>query len=253
MNKLNIVLTLAVTLLLSDRINAQDFVPYSLNSYMVYHYSNGRMTGISYEIYLKKDKGGFGPLIVSATKSGYYNDTVSTGEILKITLEFNTSFLGYHVPYNDFTEIQLDLLSSDRIQNFVYQVYPMPVVNAGSSPYWLKFIFDTCTSITIARGQPTAVEDPARQTLPKSFSLSQNYPNPFNPATTISFSLPSRSLVSLKVFDVLGREVSLLVADELDAGRHTRQWNPQALPSGVYFYRLEAGAFTETKRLLLLR
>ncbi|MBS4035826.1 MAG: T9SS type A sorting domain-containing protein [Ignavibacterium sp.] len=89
--------------------------------------------------------------------------------------------------------------------------------------------------------------------LPIDFSLFQNYPNPFNPATTISFNLPSKSIVSLKVFDALGREVSILVSEELPRGTYSRQWDAAGLPSGVYFYRLQAGLFTETKKLLLLR
>jgi hypothetical protein len=89
--------------------------------------------------------------------------------------------------------------------------------------------------------------------LPTHFSLDQNYPNTFNPATTISFSLPSKSFVTLKVFDALGREVSILVAEELPAGMYARQWNAAALPSDVYFYRLQAGLLTETKNLILLK
>jgi photosystem II stability/assembly factor-like uncharacterized protein len=89
--------------------------------------------------------------------------------------------------------------------------------------------------------------------VPTHFSLDQNYPNPFNPSTTISFSLPSRSLLSLKVFDALGREVAMLVAEELAPGTYSRQWNAGALPSGVYFYRLNASSLTETKKLVLLR
>jgi hypothetical protein len=86
-----------------------------------------------------------------------------------------------------------------------------------------------------------------------SFNLSQNYPNPFNPSTTFSFDLPNRIFVSLNVFDVLGRYVSIIVFEELSAGKHTVQWNARDLPSGVYFYRLQAGSFDETKKLLLLR
>ncbi|MCR4439494.1 MAG: T9SS type A sorting domain-containing protein, partial [candidate division KSB1 bacterium] len=89
--------------------------------------------------------------------------------------------------------------------------------------------------------------------LPIHFSLGQNFPNPFNPATTISFSLPSKSFVILKVFDALGREVSTLISEELSAGMYARQWNAAGLPSGVYFYRLQAGSFVETKKLVLLR
>ena len=89
--------------------------------------------------------------------------------------------------------------------------------------------------------------------IPSESSLEQNYPNPFNPTTNISFSLPSKSFVSLKAFDVLGREVAVLLSEELSAGRHTRQWNASSLASGVYFYRMQAGSFIDTKKLILLR
>jgi hypothetical protein len=85
------------------------------------------------------------------------------------------------------------------------------------------------------------------------FFLAQNFPNPFNPATRIAFSTPSRSFVSLKIFDLMGREVAALVSEELAAGSYTRQWNAAAMSSGIYFYRLQAGAFTQTKKLVLMR
>jgi hypothetical protein len=85
------------------------------------------------------------------------------------------------------------------------------------------------------------------------YSLSQNYPNPFNPSTTISFSLPSKSFVSLKVFDMIGREVATIISEEMSAGSYSRKWNASALSSGVYFYRLTAGTFVQTRKLCLLR
>jgi lysophospholipase L1-like esterase len=85
------------------------------------------------------------------------------------------------------------------------------------------------------------------------YVLGQNYPNPFNPATIISFRFPSHSFVSLKVFDTLGREVSTLLSEQLSAGTYSRQWDATGLASGVYFYRLQAGSFIETKKLVLLR
>ena len=89
--------------------------------------------------------------------------------------------------------------------------------------------------------------------IPDNFILMQNYPNPFNPTTTISFSLPYKSFVSLKVFDALGREVTTLVDEELSAGDHSRLWNGGNMSSGIYFYSLQAGSFTETKKLILLK
>jgi hypothetical protein len=98
----------------------------------------------------------------------------------------------------------------------------------------------------------TSVETPSSR-LPVHFDLDQNYPNPFNPATTISFDLPAPSFVSLIVFDALGREASTIVSEELPAGTHARRWNAADLAGGVYFYRLQAGSFTATKKLVLLR
>jgi hypothetical protein len=89
--------------------------------------------------------------------------------------------------------------------------------------------------------------------IPMNYTLSQNYPNPFNPSTTISFTLPSRSFVAFKIFDLLGREVATIVSEALSAGTYTRRWNADGLSSGVYFYRLQAGTFIETKKLVLLR
>jgi hypothetical protein len=89
--------------------------------------------------------------------------------------------------------------------------------------------------------------------IPAKPVLHQNYPNPFNPSTTISFMLPSKSHVTLAIFDVMGRKVWTLVSEDLPAGSHQRQWNASGCASGMYFYRLTAGAYAETKRLLLVR
>ncbi len=89
--------------------------------------------------------------------------------------------------------------------------------------------------------------------IPREFSLKQNYPNPFNPVTTISFALPSKVLVTLKIYDLIGREVAVLASEELPAGTYTRQWNAANMSSGIYFYRLQAGNFIATKKLVLLK
>jgi hypothetical protein len=88
---------------------------------------------------------------------------------------------------------------------------------------------------------------------PDNYSLSQNYPNPFNQMTTISFNIPARAFVSLKVYDLAGRQVSSLVAEELPAGEYTRQWNAAGFPSSIYFYQLQSGSSMETKKLILLK
>jgi len=89
--------------------------------------------------------------------------------------------------------------------------------------------------------------------IPSRFELLQNYPNPFNPATTIEYGLPSASRVELRLYDILGREVATLVNEVQTPGYHTVRFDASGLASGVYFYRLRAGEFTQTKRMLLLR
>ncbi|MBU2586463.1 MAG: T9SS type A sorting domain-containing protein, partial [Bacteroidetes bacterium] len=90
-------------------------------------------------------------------------------------------------------------------------------------------------------------------TQPSNFVLYQNYPNPFNPATTIRFTLQVSSLTSLKVFDILGREVAALVNEQLKPGTYEVEFNAPGLSSGVYFYRLSAGGKSRTRKLILIR
>ncbi len=87
----------------------------------------------------------------------------------------------------------------------------------------------------------------------KVFSLSQNYPNPFNPSTKISYSIPNQSHVSLKVYDVLGREVALLISKEQPVGNYSIEFDASKLTSGIYFYRIQAGEFIETKKMVLMK
>jgi hypothetical protein len=89
--------------------------------------------------------------------------------------------------------------------------------------------------------------------LPTAFELAQNYPNPFNPSTTIQYSIKERSTVELVLYDILGRQVKVLVNEEQDAGYYKIQFNAGILASGVYLYRIQAGDFIETKKMVLLK
>ena len=89
--------------------------------------------------------------------------------------------------------------------------------------------------------------------LPRGFAPQPNYPNRFNPSTTIKYELPRSSEVKLTVFDMLGREVSVLVDERKDAGVHEVKFDGSNLASGVYLYRLQAGDFVSTKRMLILK
>jgi hypothetical protein len=134
---------------------------------------------------------------------------------------------------------------------------------AGSGAYTSQFV---ASPYTVARGGITTLgpfavgrfrdvtgvadREPA---FPTQFSLSQNYPNPFNPSTNIQYSVARTQYVSLKVYDMLGRELGTLVSEVKPPGSYTVEWDARGVASGVYFYRIEAGGFLETKKLILLR
>ena len=86
-----------------------------------------------------------------------------------------------------------------------------------------------------------------------NFQLHQNYPNPFNPQTTISFTVPEDSKVDLVVYDLLGKEVVTLINDNLTAGMYDVEFNAENLASGIYFYKISAGKYSETKKLQIIK
>ena len=114
----------------------------------------------------------------------------------------------------------------------------------------------------IGGSTPTGVKENVRLSseVPSDFKLYQNYPNPFNPTTTIKYSIPASlnpskggTLVQLKIYDILGREIAVLVNEEQKPGYYEVKWNGRNMPSGVYFYGIKAGRFIQTKKMILLR
>lgn len=127
-----------------------------------------------------------------------------------------------------------------------FYVRAMDATNISrTSPYNAPTdLYDAVTGTTgVTPGNP----------LPRSFTLKQNYPNPFNPGTTITYQLPVHSMVTLKVYDVLGREVTTLVNGIQSPNNYSVSFNGAGLSSGVYFYRLQTDSFTETKRMILVK
>jgi len=102
---------------------------------------------------------------------------------------------------------------------------------------------------------PYAVSTNVKQTVlnPVRFSLEQNYPNPFNPTTTIKYQIPELSFLTIKVYDVVGNEITALVNEEKQIGSYEVNFDATGIPSGVYFYRLQAEDFAETKKMVLIR
>ncbi|HVO74281.1 MAG TPA: T9SS type A sorting domain-containing protein [Ignavibacteriaceae bacterium] len=103
-------------------------------------------------------------------------------------------------------------------------------------------------------GDPaTGITNQEKTKIPELYMLSQNYPNPFNPSTTIRYALPKESFVTLKIYDILGREVETLVNKENPAGTYEVRWNAGGFSTGVYFYQVKAGSFVETRKMILIK
>jgi hypothetical protein len=113
--------------------------------------------------------------------------------------------------------------------------------------------FDPNNNVVLKQASLVVLDAQHAEGVPSEFSLQQNFPNPFNPLTTIRYGLPEQSRVRLVVSDILGRVVSELVNENLPAGQYSVQLDAATLSSGVYFYTLNAGAFSSTKSLLVLK
>jgi hypothetical protein len=127
---------------------------------------------------------------------------------------------------------------------------------SGTRNWYIITTSTTTMGIYLIRAYVSFPTTGVRQTVelsPSTFFLAQNYPNPFNPTTTIEFSLPKASQVTLKIFNALGKEVATLLQEKRAAGKHNVAWNAASLPSGVYMYRLEGEGFVETKRLVIMK
>ena len=109
------------------------------------------------------------------------------------------------------------------------------------------------TILRTTNGGVTFVEEKEIDVIPTKYKLSQNFPNPFNPSTKIRYSVPQTSNVVIKVFDILGNEIEILIDEQKNAGTYEITWYAESLPSGIYFYRLQGGSFVETKKMVLMK
>jgi plastocyanin len=130
------------------------------------------------------------------------------------------------------------------------QTYTYTFTLAGNYPYHCTLHPSMTAAISVA--SPTGVDDQA-PSIPDKFEVSQNYPNPFNARTAIEYALPQDSHVRLVIYNLLGQNIESLVDQSQTAGIHQVIWNAADVPTGVYFYRIEAGDFTQTRKMLLAK
>ena len=229
----------------------------------------------------------FNETMISAVFSLSNYDTLILGAHGKYTTSFTQAInpLKYHVNLVNATSGQIhrelfrDTIKTEDSVGIEYlRGYVINNIDKGTDQFYVQMIVDTIDagdgdynmSGVYADDTPPQGEAPKNyktkvffenglnslttgNLIPKEYSLSQNYPNPFNPSTTIKYSLPKDGFVSLKIYDITGREVKSLANEVKKAGYYSVTFNASSLASGVYFYRIQSNDFVQTKRMVLIK
>jgi hypothetical protein len=205
---------------------------------------------------------------------GVANGTISAEQYESMLVQFNNVVMPDSEPtYQDIYEYAVDNSSSpvlvrrDGTNHFTTTVndsvgkvlirrndhisYIRGIVfyAGGGAGFRYKFVPRTNADF----GTITSVEIEQRPTMATTFALAQNYPNPFNPTTNIHYTLPKSEFVSVKIFNILGQEVQTLVSEQQTAGEYTVRFDASRLTTGVYFYQLHAGSFSEVRKMMLVK
>ena len=165
---------------------------------------------------------------------------------------FLTSDTRYYSSNNNGTSWSELTTETIGLGNKILSPYALAVNSSYYFAAYWRTVSGTITS-SVYRLPLTTTSLTSEKSIPNSYHLSQNYPNPFNPSTTISWQLAASSFVTLKVHNVLGKEVAALVNEEVQAGMHSVNFDASHLSSGIYFYTLKTNSFMQTKKMILLR
>lgn len=165
--------------------------------------------------------------------------------VLSLLLSYQTVFTQNQIPFNVISSGGDKQTGAGFILNStVGEAFTGITLNASNNHYlgfWYVYRQSTITG----------VDDD--KTIPETYQLEQNYPNPFNPATIIKYGVPERCNVSVKIYDILGSEVLTLVNKEMDAGWYETNFNAAGFSSGIYIYRMQAGSYQNTKKMILVK
>ncbi len=198
------------------------------------------------------DQGIYLDSIYNKSYSSYYYDIKRDGEYEINYFRINS--------YGQVDSIHMQLNPKDTLTFFIVSVDVCPICKRqydGFLKDTLIFVFSTDSNQTTKKQLlldsdiSLGIED--YKTNVSSFYLSQNFPNPFNPNTTIKYSIPKSCFVTLKIYDLLGKEIMTLVNEEKSVGNYEINFDGKNLSSGVYFYRIQAGSFSDAKKFILLR
>jgi hypothetical protein len=186
------------------------------------------------------------PTMVVLHDDGFFGDRIAGDKIYSRIITFDAGQLAGNVQF----KFGVSYHAADADAGGV-----APLDNEGTSGCNHYFFLSDGkpTNVSLNFGEYFSVGINEKSPTLKRFSLAQNYPNPFNPATKIEYTVPGTGLVSLKIFDLLGKEVATLVNKEMTAGSYSADFNAAHLTSGIYFYKLTTGSNSIVKKMLLLK
>ncbi len=274
-----------ISLILFTQLVAQDYFPIEVGNTWIYHVNSYFPDTITYHVSdsLNIDNVKYFLYGMVVPPEYNFNDTIRKDVMGNIWKKVN----GVDYLWFDFTkDIGAAYTSPDNNPSCIYNVEVVDKnftlqTNRGNYSHCIKFFFDIPQSVddevfysfapemgiiemyggdgpqflldsaSIIR-YPTGIVD-EQQSSSNLFELMQNYPNPFNPNTKIYYTIPQRSFVTLKVFDVLGNEISTLIDEEKESGNYEVTFITNNLSSAIYFYQIKANDFIETKKMILLR
>lgn len=195
--------------------------------------------------YLDVVYAGQGGFVMPITRQGYLVDSATIAAVEP----FDSWIISTCAVGDIDKDGKIDLIAASMDNKL--KAFSLPNTNVNSKVWWASFgndlgntrVADSLTSVGIVNNNTVA----------DKYSLAQNYPNPFNPTTKISFSVPKNEFVSIKVFDIAGKEIAQLVNSEMNAGTYEYSFNGSSLASGIYFYQIKTPNFTDTKRMSLVK
>jgi hypothetical protein len=224
----------------------------SVNGYETYQYTSGSLSGILYNSYIKNIGG---PGIVNViVKVGAFTENKQFTVQSNYRYKLVSNVPGSKSSSNENAQISISFNPGTTLNLTFSYFISFSTIYGPNGPItnltYNYFFPSGVTSSTLSEVSPLSITS---SDFSHSFKFNQNCPELFVQGTTISFYLPSRSFVSLKIIDLAGKVVTMIESEELSAGIHSQQWNAPKMSNGVYFYCLQAGSFSETKKLFLAK
>ena len=186
-------------------------------------------------------------------------DTVRIGDMFSLPAPNESGILTFYYPEsNSVCGFMIEVTGTPLVEGETYYCELFSAMTLLHCHNTLDIDFNPDSICTV---QPSASLTDVRLDMPAQYELRYNYPNPFNPMTTIEFSIPQAGIVTLTVYNVLGREIETIVNQHVHAGQHKVQWNASGVPSGIYFVRMQSAdpstdsrqRFTQTRKVMVLK